>query len=139
MTCDEMRDLIEPWATGEVSPSTEAAAHLRECASCQEAFAIAMEIEQALAGADTVAIPSHFTDRVVRAARREQSIDRTFGDEIFHAVTTGALVIAGIAVWISLAGSGIDLSSLPLAAISLAAAASGLAWLWSGNGTLTQR
>ena len=139
MTCDDISDSIELWAAGEVSPSTEAAAHLRACASCQGAFAIAMEIEQALAGADTVPIPSHFTDRVVRAARREQSNDRTFGDVIFHAATTGALVIAGIAVWVSLAGSGVDFSSLPLAAISLAAAAAGLVWLWSGNETLTQR
>ena len=139
MTCDDLRDLIEPWAAGDTSPSTEAAAHLRACASCQASFAIAIEIEQALAGADTVAIPSHFTDRVVRAARREQSIDRTFGAEIFHAATTGALVIAGIAVWVSLAGSGIDLSALPLESISLAAAAAGLTWLWSGSEALTQR
>ena len=139
MTCDDIRDLIEPWATGEASPSTEAAAHLRACASCQLTLAIAMEIEQALAGVDTVPIPSRFTDRVVREARREQSIDRSFSDVIFHAATTGALVIAGVAVWVSLAGSGIDLSSLPLAAISLAASAAGLAWLWSGNETLTQR
>jgi len=139
MTCDDIRDSIELWAAGEASPSVEVAAHLRACASCQASFAIAMEIERALAGADTVSIPPRFTDRVVRAARREQSIDRTFGDVLFHAATTGAVVIAGIAVWISLAGSGIDLSSLPLAAISLAAAAAGLAWLWSGNETLTQR
>ena len=138
MTCDDIRDLIEPWAAGDASPSTEAAAHLRACASCQASFATAMEIEQGLAGADTVLIPSRFTDRVVRAARREQSIDPTFGDVIFHAATTGALVIAGIAVWVSLADSGVDLSSLPLAAISLAASAAGLAWLWSGN-ALMQR
>jgi len=137
MTCDDILDLIEPWAAGEASPSTEAAAHLHACASCQASFAIAMEIEQALAVAGTVPIPARFTDRVVRAARREQSIDRTFGDEIFHAATTGALVIAGVAVWVSLAGSGIDLSSMPLAALSLAAAAAGLAWLWSGDRTLT--
>jgi hypothetical protein len=139
MTCDDIRDLIEPWTAGDASPSVEAAAHLRACASCQASFAIAMEIEQALAGADMVPIPPRFTDRVVRAARREQSIDRTFGDVLFHAATTGAVVIAGIAVWVSLAGSGIDLSALPLEAISLAAAAAGLTWLWSGNETLTQR
>ena len=98
-----------------------------------------MEIEQGLAGADVVPIPPRFTDRVVRAARREQSIDRTYGDVLFHAAATGAVVIAGIAVWVSLAGSGIDLSALPLEAISLAAAAAGLTWLWSGNETLTQR
>jgi len=137
MTCDDIRDSIELWAAGEASPSVEAAAHLRVCASCQASFAIAMEIEQELAAADTVPIPSHFTDRVVRAARREQSIDPTFGDVIFHAATTGAFVIAGIAVWVSLAGSGIDFSSLPLAAISLAASAAGLAWLWSGHQTMT--
>ena len=139
MTCDDIRDLIEPWAAGDGSPSTEAAAHLRACASCQEALAIATEIEQALAGAGTVPIPSRFADRVVRAARREHSIAGQFDDVIFHAATSGALVIAGVAVWLSLAGSGIDLSSLPLAAISLAGAAAGLAWLWSGNKTLTQR
>ena len=136
MTCDDIRDSIELWAAGEASPSAEAGAHLRACASCQASFAIAMEIERALAGADTVQIPSRFTDHVVRAARREQSIDRAFGDVIFHAATTGALVIAGIAVWVSLAGSGIDFSSLPLAAISLAAAVVGLTWLWSGNEAL---
>lgn len=139
MTCDDIRDLIEPWATGETSPSAEAAAHLRACASCQGALAIAMEIEQALAGAGAVPIPSRFTDRVVRAARRDQSLNRDLGDVIFHAATTGALVIAGVAAWVSLASSGVDFSSLPLAAISLAFAAAGLAWLWSGDETLTQR
>ena len=137
MTCDDIRDSIELWAAGEASPSVEAAAHLRACASCQASFAIAMEIEQALAGADTVPIPPRFTDRVVRAARREQSIDRTFGVVLFHPATTGAFVIAGIAVWVSLAGSGIDFSALPLEAISLAAAAAGLAWWWSGHQTMT--
>ena len=139
MTCDDIRDLIEPWAAGEASPSAEATAHLRACASCQEAAAVAMEIERALAGAASVPIPPRFTDRVVRRARREQSINREFGDVIFHAATSGALVIAGVAVWLSLAGSGIDLSSLPLAAISLTAAAAWLAWLWSGSETLSQR
>jgi predicted anti-sigma-YlaC factor YlaD len=139
MTCDDIRDLIEPWAAGEASPSTEAAAHLRACASCQEAFAFAMEIERALADADSVAIPSRFTDRIVREARRERSINREFSDAIFHAATTGALVIAGVAVWISLAGSGVDLSELPIAPISLAAATAWLAWLWSGDRMLTQR
>ena len=139
MTCDDVRDLIEPWAAGEEAPSTEATAHLRACASCQAAFAIAMEIEHALARADTVPIPSRFTDHVVREARREQSFNRGFHDVMFHAVTSGAFVLAGVVVWLSLAGSGVDLSSLPLGAISLAAAAAGLAWLWSGNETLTQR
>ena len=137
MTCDDIRDLIEPWAAGEASPSTEAAEHLRACAACQEALAVSTAIEQSLADADTVPIPSRFTDHVLREARREQSINREFGDAIFHAATTGALVIAGVAVWLSLAGSGLDLSSLPLEAISLAAATAWLAWLWSGNKTLT--
>ena len=139
MTCDDLRDLIERWAAGEASPSTEAAAHLRQCASCQGALAIAMAIERALAGAGTVPIPSRFTDRVVREARRERSIDREFGDVIFQAATTGALVLAGVVAWLSISGSGVDLSLLPLEAISLALAAAGLAWLWSGNETLTQR
>jgi anti-sigma factor RsiW len=139
MTCDDIRDLIEPWATGEAAPSTEATAHLRECASCQGALAIATEIEQALAGADTVPIPSRFTDRVVREVRRDQSSNHEFGDVIFHAATSGAFVMAGVGVWVALAGSGVDLSSLPLEAISLAAAATGLAWLWSGHQTLPQR
>ena len=139
MTCDDIRDLIEPWAAGEASPSAEAAAHLRECASCQEAFAIAMEIEQALAAADGVPVPSRFTDRVVREARREQSIDRKPGDVIFDSAATGAPVVAGVVAWLSISGSGVDLSSLPLATISLALAAAGLAWLWSGNETLTHR
>ena len=77
--------------------------------------------------------------RIVREARREQSINREFSDAIFHAATTGALVIAGVAVWVSLAGSGVDLSGLPLAPISLAAATAWLACLWSGNGTLVHR
>lgn len=139
MTCDDIRDLIEPWTTGEASPSTEAAAHLRVCASCQGACALATEIEQALAGAGAVPIPSRFTDRVVREVRRERSSNRECGDAIFHAATTGAFVIAGVVVWPSLAGSGVALSSLPLAAISLAVTATGLAWLWSGDETLTQR
>jgi len=139
MTCDDIRDLIEPWTVGEVSPSTEAAAHLRACASCQEAFTLAMEIERALAEEDTVPIHPRFTDRVIRQARREQSINREFSDAIFQAATTGALVIAGVSVWVSLAGSGVDLSGLPLAPISLAAAAAWLAWLWSGDQTLTRR
>jgi hypothetical protein len=121
-----------------MSSSTEAAPPAR-CASCQEALAIATEIERALAAADGVPISSRFTDRVMRAARREQSIDRGVDEVIFHAATTGAFVFAGVAVWFSLADSGFDLSSLPLAAISLAAAGAGLAWLWSGGEALTQR
>ncbi len=134
MNCDDIQDLIEPWATGEVLPSPEAAAHLRTCVRCQQACVLASQIQQVLADDGAITAPAGFTDRVVRKTHRSQWwLTPEFAQTAYGVVSSGALVAAGAAIWMSLSDGPLEASSLPVAVAAVAVGMSGLAWLWSDD------
>jgi hypothetical protein len=74
--------------------------------------------------------PDAFTDRVMRQVRHhEPPAPRRF-ELLSGAVSSGALVAAGIAIWMSLGDRPLDPSSLPVAMVGVAVAMGGLAWMW---------
>ena len=87
-------------------------------------------IEQVLTG-PPVTVPAGFTDRVIRATRPAPWW-RTpeFAEIVSSVVSSGALIAAGAAIWVSLGDGPLDASSLPVAVTGLALAMGGLAWLW---------
>ena len=133
MTCDELNDLIEPCVAADVSPSADAAEHLRTCARCQAAWTLASRIEQVLVSGG-VKVPAHFTDRVVSQTRRHLWRAPDFADVTSDAVASGALVFAGASIWMSLGTSALDLSSWPLALVGAGLIIAGLAWTWRDVG-----
>ncbi len=70
MDCPTLNDLIEPWASGELSPPPDAIAHVASCRACAARLAMAREIDAALATAPIVAPSALFTSNVLQALRR---------------------------------------------------------------------
>jgi hypothetical protein len=98
MNCEDLSDLIEPWAADELVPSAEAIAHVRSCAMCSARLALARRLEQLLASQETPHAPSQFAQVVIRRMRREwweaeESFDRWFNAALGFAVL---LIAAGI-------------------------------------------
>jgi hypothetical protein len=80
-------------------------------------------------GASMVA-PDGFTDRVMRQVRRREPPLPVWFDVLSSAVASGALVVAGIAIWMSVSEGPLDASSLPIAVTGVALTMGGLAWTW---------
>jgi hypothetical protein len=100
MTCGEAEDLIEPVASGDVTPPADFSSHVAECRRCAAALAAAERIERALAG-EPAAAPVHFTQAVLASLRRrrwqhEERIDRAFNLTIAAAIVTVALGIVAL-------------------------------------------
>ncbi len=108
MRCDEVADLIEPWAAGELTPSSDQAAHLRTCPSCARALALARRMEAMLVTTSWAPVPAGFTGNLLlrirnESWRREQLLDRAFN----IAMATAGVVVAA-ATWLALEWSGVN-------------------------------
>src|SRR5512136_718591 len=86
MRCEELQDLIEPIAAGELEPTDEAARHLAGCASCAAALALARRIDRTLAGLEVPAAPPSFAAGVLRRIRRQRWRSEQYLDLGFNAV-----------------------------------------------------
>jgi hypothetical protein len=128
MTCDQLSDQIETYVTGDLSPSADAAAHLRTCPRCQQAWALASQIQQVLGDDGAMTAPPGFTDCVLRQTHRVPWWKTPeFAASTYSAVSSGVLVAAGVAIWMSLGDGPLDASALPVAVAGLALAMGGLA------------
>ena len=83
MFCDEVLDVLEAIAAGEVAPQGRVAEHLASCRNCAAALAAARRLEQMLHARPVPRAPQQFTARImarVRRARwrREQFVDAGF-------------------------------------------------------------
>lgn len=98
MSCDDVLQLIEPLAAGELHADEAMRAHLQSCVTCAAALASAQRLETALKAMDMPAAPPAFTATVVRRIRSdrwqsEQQVDRLFNLAIVAAVL---LMVAGV-------------------------------------------
>lgn len=77
MNCGEFRELIEPRAAGEITPTNEMNAHEHGCAACAAELALAHRIQDALASYEPLRAPRHFTANVLQAlpARQREAAD----------------------------------------------------------------
>ncbi len=106
MFCDEVLELIEPIAAGEVTPEGRVAAHLATCADCAAALEDARRVEDALRAQPAPRAPAQFTSHVLSRVRRErwrseQAVDLGFNVTI---VVAAVAILAGGAVALHLAG-----------------------------------
>jgi anti-sigma factor RsiW len=152
MRCEDLTDLIEPWAAGELTPSPPEAAHLRTCPSCARALAMARRVEQELASMTWATVPAGFAQDVTRRIqadgwRTEELVDRVFNAAVaaVAAMTVGGIwlalewtgMIAVIGDSLALAGTALSRSAaeLPMepllyAAATIAGVAAVLIWRW---------
>src|SRR5215212_6238494 len=91
MSCDDLLEMIEPLAAGELQANDRMRAHLQSCVTCAAALASAQRLETALRAMDNPPAPPAFTAAVLRRIRRdrwqsEQQVDRLFNLAIVAAV-----------------------------------------------------
>jgi hypothetical protein len=106
MRCDDIGELIEPWAAGESTPSAAEAAHLTSCAGCTRALSMARRLDRALATFTWAPARATLSHDVIRRIshdswRREQRVDRAFNATL---ATGAAIVVAAAAYGLQLSG-----------------------------------
>jgi hypothetical protein len=104
--CDELIELIEPCAAGELTPSPAHAAHLQSCPDCSRALAMAQQVERAFDAIAWPALPAAFAQDVARRIRTDRWREEQLVDRTFNFVLAGAGVVVSIALWIGLEWSG---------------------------------
>jgi anti-sigma factor RsiW len=107
MFCDEVLEMIEPIAAGELTPSARVAEHLASCGGCAGALAAARLVDTLLRNRMAPAPPANFSSRVMNRLRRtrwrsEQLLDWGFNIAL---ATAGALIVAGL--WMVMRQSGL--------------------------------
>jgi hypothetical protein len=71
MRCDDLVELIDPWAEGELTPSPEALRHVDSCNRCTARLALARHIDRTLASYEAKRPSPQFSQDVLRRVRRE--------------------------------------------------------------------
>ena len=99
MHCQDVLELIEPIAAGDLVPDEQVRAHLQTCPRCAGALASARRVETLLAAMEIPAAPAAFGAAVLQRIRRdkwrsEQNVDRLFNLSIAAAAL---LVVGGLA------------------------------------------
>ena len=99
MRCEDVQDLIESLADGELQPTAEMTAHLQACANCSTALTRARQIDSALPTLPKASPPSAFTQSVLLRTRsiRWQSEQRF--DWWFNAVVAASLAVVALGVY----------------------------------------
>jgi hypothetical protein len=108
MFCDQVVELLEPIAAGDVEPDEGVTRHLASCVHCTEALAAARRIDQLLRTRRVPAPPAQFTSRTLALIRR----DRWRREQVFDAgfnVSIAAVILGVVlAVWMIVDLSGLS-------------------------------
>lgn len=107
MTCDDIRDLVEPLAADELTPTEEVRAHLETCPSCAAALATARRIEATLAARLVVEAPARFSASVHQRIRRERWVAEQRVDRIFNVAIAAAILLLAGGVFFLVRGSAV--------------------------------
>ena len=96
LTCDDVLQLVEPIAAGELEVDAIARAHLESCPRCASALASARRIEAALVSREAPAAPARFTNAVLGRIRQERWQSEQNVDRLFNvAILVSLLLMAG--------------------------------------------
>ena len=107
MFCDEVLELVEAIAAGDVTPDARVMAHVRSCAGCGAALADARRVEQLLKDRSAPSAPPQFTTRIMGRIRRDRWRRDQFLDLGFNMVV-GVVVLGVLALfWMVLSQSGL--------------------------------
>jgi hypothetical protein len=107
MFCDEVLELIEAIAAGDLTPDARVMAHVQSCTGCAAALADARRVEQLLKDRTAPAAPPQFTSRIMGRIRRDRWRRDQFLDRGFNFVV--GLVVLGVVAgfWVLLSQTGI--------------------------------
>lgn len=107
MFCDEVLELVDAIAAGDVTPDPRTAAHLASCAGCAAALGAARRVDDLLRARPVPLPPAQFTSRLLGRIRRDRWRRDQFLDVGFNLVV--GLVVLGILTvfWVALSQSGL--------------------------------
>jgi hypothetical protein len=114
MTCQELDDLIEPLAAGDVALTASIQAHLDACAPCREALSLARAIERHLSAQPAPSVPDGFVPHVLARMRRDRWQSERHLDLAFNAVLALAILVAlgGLYAILTVSGLGVVAADL---------------------------
>lgn len=98
MFCDEVLEVVEAIAAGDVTPEGRIAEHLASCADCAAALESARRVERMLRERPVPSAPAQFTVRTLGRVRRARWRSEQFLDAGFNAAI--AIILAGVVVGI---------------------------------------
>ena len=108
MFCDQVVELLEPIAVGDVVPDEGVARHLASCVNCTEALAAARRVDQLLRTRAVPAPPAQFTARTLALIRRDRWRREQFFDAGFNVSIAAVIVGVVLAVWMIVDLSGLS-------------------------------
>jgi predicted anti-sigma-YlaC factor YlaD len=107
MSCDEMTDLIEPIAAGDLVPGASVEAHLASCAACRASVDRARVLERLLQERPAPTAPPQFTSRALARIRRDQWRREQWLDTGFNIVVASLVLAVVVALWLVIDRTGI--------------------------------
>ena len=123
MFCDEVLELIEAIAAGDLTADARVTAHVQSCAGCAAALAAARRVDDLLKQRTTPAAPAQFTTRIMGRIRRDRWRRDQFLDLGFNFVVGVALLVLVGGFWLLLSQSGLGGISQDAASVLGSAAA----------------
>ena len=108
MFCDEVLELIEPIAAGEVTPEARLTAHVASCDDCRAALEDARRVENLLRARPAAPAPPNFTVRTMSRLRRERWRREQAVDLGFNVALAAAAIAVVTGGWLALRFSGFD-------------------------------
>jgi predicted anti-sigma-YlaC factor YlaD len=106
MFCDEVLELVDAIAAGDVAADARVSAHLDSCTGCRAALDAARRIDRLLKDRAAPAAPAHFTNRIMGRIRRDRWRRDQFLDVGFN-VAVGFVLLGVFAIlWVVLSQSG---------------------------------
>jgi len=108
MFCDQVVELLEPIAAGDLAPDEGVQRHLATCARCAEALAAARRVDQLLRAREVPATPAQFTSRTLARIRRDRWRREQFFDAGFNVAIAAVLAGVVVGVWMIIDRSGLS-------------------------------
>jgi anti-sigma factor RsiW len=108
MFCDQVVELLEPIAAGDLMPDEGVTRHLESCPHCAEALASARRVDQLLRTRRVPTPPAQFTSRTIARIRRDRWRREQFFDTGFNVATTAVIGGVVLALWMIMDLSGLS-------------------------------
>src|SRR5438876_429136 len=108
MFCDEILELIEPMAAGELEADERITGHLTSCARCASALEAARRVDRLLRERPIARPELQFTSRTLARIRRDRWRREQLVDAGFNAAVVLATCAVLAAIWVMLHRAGLD-------------------------------
>jgi len=107
MFCDEVLELVEALAAGDLTPDLRVMTHVQSCAGCAAALAAARRVDGLLKQRTAPSAPPQFTTRIMGRIRRDRWRRDQFLDLGFNLTVGVVLLFVLTGFWILLSQSGL--------------------------------